>query len=72
MNRLPRGLYDPNGDGMSDPERPDTGERVTRSPERIADDASRAAALSPMLRRLRAAALRFPTPSRGLGRRPGQ
>ena len=72
MTRLPRGLYGPNRDGLNDPERPDAGERVTRSPEWIAEDADRAAALSPMLRRLRAVALRFPTPTRGLGRRPGQ
>ena len=64
MTRLPRGLYGPNRDGLGDPERPDLTERLTLSPERIAEDADRAAALSPMLRRLRAVALRFPTPSR--------
>lgn len=60
---LPRGLYGPDRDGLGDPERPSTVQRLTWSPERIAEEADRAAAPSPMLRRLRAVALRFPTPT---------
>ncbi|MCG2801829.1 MAG: hypothetical protein L6311_07015 [Cellulomonas sp.] len=64
MNDMPRGLYGPNRDGAGDPDAVPLAERLTRSPQRLAEEHNRAhvpllarlAALSPF----RTAPDRFP------------
>lgn len=65
--RVPSGLYGAT-DGLAHPDRPTLPERLTRSPERLAEDVSRARSRSPLLARLRRVALNIPAPTRGLGR----
>lgn len=65
--RVPFGMYgDPNG--LAHPARRTLPERLTRSPQRAAEDAARARSRSPVLARLRRVALNIPAPTRGLGR----
>lgn len=56
MMKRPRmhGLFGPNMDGMTDPERASVEERATTAPARLAVERARRRSLSPTIRRLQA------------------
>lgn len=68
MTTIPKGLRGPNADGLVDPESPTIADRQTRSVARLQADDVRSRSLSPLLRRLAAISVKFPLPTRGLGR----
>lgn len=53
--KIPRGLFDPNGSGMLDPNRVTPAERKVRTPERLAAERQRRESPSPVSRKLQAA-----------------
>jgi len=53
--RIPRGLYGPNGDGLTDPDRFTVVERARKSVARLKVERDRRVSLSPLIRSLQAA-----------------
>jgi hypothetical protein len=62
MNEIPGCLFGPDGDGTGDPDAPTLPERLTRSPQRLAQE--RARARVPLLARLAALSPFRTTPDR--------